>query len=79
MNIRRYTQKDEEAIVDLWNRTCTVDAIDVKKFRRQAIFDENFGVSAELRKWMANSSGLFTGRRGNFPISRGGSSRNAAG
>lgn len=44
MNIRRYTQKDEEAIVDLWNRTCTVDAIDVKKFRRQAIFDENFDV-----------------------------------
>ena len=42
MKLRHYTQKDEQAVVDLWNRSWTFDALDVKKFRRQAILDDNF-------------------------------------
>ena len=42
MNIRNYTQKEEQAVVDLWNRALPFDGIDVSKFRRQAILDENF-------------------------------------
>ena len=50
MDIRNYTQSDEAQVVDLWNRSCVFDAIDVRKFRRQAILDENFDPSLS---WVA--------------------------
>ena len=40
--IEKYRQEYEQQVVDLWNNTCTFDPIDVNKFRRQALFDENF-------------------------------------
>ena len=42
MEIINYLQKYEGQVVDLWNRCCTFDSIDVKKFRKQALFDDNF-------------------------------------
>ena len=42
MEIITYHQKYESETVDLWNRCCTFDPIDVKKFRKQALFDDNF-------------------------------------
>jgi GNAT superfamily N-acetyltransferase len=58
MEIRHYIQKDETEVVDLWNRTCTFDALDVKKFRRQAILDKNF--DADL-SWVALDKGMVIG------------------
>ncbi|MDO5564191.1 MAG: GNAT family N-acetyltransferase [Eubacteriales bacterium] len=40
--IRNFEMKDETQVIDLWNRTLIKDNIDIKKFRRQAIFDDNF-------------------------------------
>lgn len=37
-----YKQKYETQVIDLWNRCCTFDPIDVWKFRKQALFDDNF-------------------------------------
>lgn len=45
MKIVTYTQKHEKAVVDLWNRTLHFDPLTVKKFRKQALFDENFDPS----------------------------------
>lgn len=42
MKIQNYSQAYENEVVDLWNRTLTADQITVGKFRRQALFDENF-------------------------------------
>lgn len=42
MKLELYSQKWESSVVDLWNRTCTFDPIDVERFRRQALFDDNF-------------------------------------
>jgi len=42
MKIINYLQKYENQVVDLWNRCCWFDSIDVKKFRKQALFDDNF-------------------------------------
>lgn len=42
MVIVNYEQKYEKEIVDLWNRTMTADPITVQKFRKQALFDDNF-------------------------------------
>lgn len=68
MEIRHYTQKDEHAVVALWNRTCTFDAIDVRKFRRQAILDENF--DSDL-SWVAVEDskivGFIYGTKRKFP------------
>ena len=50
MQYRHYTQKDETAVVELWNRCCVFDALNAAKFRRQAILDDNF--DAEL-SWLA--------------------------
>lgn len=58
MNIRNYTQKEEQAVVDLWNRALPFDGIDVSKFRRQAILDENF--DPELA-FVAEEEGRITG------------------
>ena len=58
MNIRNYTQKEEQAVVDLWNRALPFDSIDVSKFRRQAILDENF--DPELA-FVAEEEGRITG------------------
>ena len=45
MKIVTYEQKYEKAVTALWNRTLHADPITVKKFRRQALFDENFDPS----------------------------------
>lgn len=42
MDIRQYSQKDEQQVVDLWNETLTADPITIQKFRKQALFDDNF-------------------------------------
>ncbi|MDO4499638.1 MAG: GNAT family N-acetyltransferase [Erysipelotrichaceae bacterium] len=50
MEIKQYLQEYEGQVVDLWNRCCTFDPIDIKKFRKQALFDDNF--NPEL-SWVA--------------------------
>lgn len=42
MSIIYYTQQYENEVVECWNRNCIFDPIDVKKFRNQALFDDNF-------------------------------------
>lgn len=42
MEILNYCQKYESEVVDLWNRALTADPITVQKFRKQALFDDNF-------------------------------------
>ncbi len=42
MEIQNYCQKYEKEVVDLWNKTLTADPITVYKFRKQALFDDNF-------------------------------------
>lgn len=42
MKISNYNQVFEEAVVALWNRTLIADPITVHKFRKQALFDDNF-------------------------------------
>jgi len=42
MEILNYSQKYEEAVVDLWNTTLIADPIIVQKFRKQALLDDNF-------------------------------------
>lgn len=42
MEIVNYSQRFEEGVVNLWNRTLTADPITVSKFRKQALFDDNF-------------------------------------
>ncbi len=50
MNIINYEQQYEARVVDLWNKSCSYDSITVAKFRKQALFDDNF--DAELC-WVA--------------------------
>lgn len=45
MRIVKYEQKYESGVVSLWNETLTADPLTVAKFRRQALFDENFDPS----------------------------------
>lgn len=42
MEILEYEQKDERQVVNLWNKTLTADPITPYKFRKQALFDDNF-------------------------------------
>ena len=42
MEIVNYSQAYEAQVVALWNQCLTYDTITVGKFRRQALFDENF-------------------------------------
>lgn len=42
MNVITYIQKYEKEVVELWNSTLTADPITVQKFRKQALFDDNF-------------------------------------
>lgn len=42
MEIVTYSQRYEEEVVELWNKTLTADPITVYKFRKQALFDDNF-------------------------------------
>jgi len=42
MEILNYSQKYEEEVIDLWNKTLIADPIIVHKFRTQALFDDNF-------------------------------------
>ncbi len=42
MEILNYDQKYEDEVVDLWNKCCSFDTLSKEKFRRQALFDENF-------------------------------------
>lgn len=45
MEILNYTQRYEKEVVDLWNKSLTADPITVHKFRKQALFDDNFDSS----------------------------------
>lgn len=45
MKIINYSQKYEAQVIDLWNRELVADTITVSKFRKQALFDENFDES----------------------------------
>lgn len=58
MEIKNYLQSFEREVVDLWNRCCTFDPIDVGKFRRQALFDDNF--DSDLA-WIALEGGKVVG------------------
>ena len=43
MSIIQYNHRTmESAVVNLWNECCTFDPLTVQKFRKQALFDENF-------------------------------------
>lgn len=42
MEILNYNQRYEKEVVDLWNKTLIADSITVHKFRKQALFDDNF-------------------------------------
>jgi GNAT superfamily N-acetyltransferase len=42
MTIEAYRQQFEGQIVTLWNQTLFADALTVEKFRKQALFDDNF-------------------------------------
>lgn len=42
MEIVNYSQRFEAEVVDLWNKTLTADPLTVEKFRKQALFDDNF-------------------------------------
>ncbi|MBU3227341.1 GNAT family N-acetyltransferase [Clostridium algidicarnis] len=42
MKIINYSQIYEREVVDLWNKTLIADPIIVNKFRKQALFDDNF-------------------------------------
>jgi ribosomal protein S18 acetylase RimI-like enzyme len=42
VKILSYSQYYEREVVDLWNKTLTADPITVHKFRKQALFDDNF-------------------------------------
>jgi len=42
MKIINYSQKYETEVVDLWNKCLYFDSLTVEKFRKQALFDENF-------------------------------------
>lgn len=42
MQIINYSQYYEQQVVDCWNRCCWYDAITIEKFRKQALFDDNF-------------------------------------
>lgn len=42
MIYENYSQKYEAQVIALWNRCCVFDAIEERKFRRQALFDDNF-------------------------------------
>ncbi len=42
MEIVNYRQCYEKDVLDLWNKTLVADPITVEKFRRQALFDDNF-------------------------------------
>ena len=45
MEIRQFKQEDEAAVIELWNKCCTKDTIDLKRFRNQALYDDNFDES----------------------------------
>lgn len=68
MIYENYAQCYEERVIDLWNTCCTFDAIDVGKFRRQAIFDDNFD---QKLSWVAregdNVLGFAFGTKRKFP------------
>ena len=42
MMIVKYEQKYEKEVVELWNQTMLADPITIHKFRKQALFDDNF-------------------------------------
>jgi GNAT superfamily N-acetyltransferase len=42
MELLNYSQEYEKAVIELWNKCLSADQITVHKFRRQALFDENF-------------------------------------
>lgn len=58
MEYINYNQQFESQVVDLWNCCCTFDPLDVNKFRRQALLDDNFDASLA---WVAVENGHVVG------------------
>lgn len=50
MELRHFTQADEQKVIALWNKCCTKDQIQVETFRRQALYDDNYD---ETLSWLA--------------------------
>ena len=48
MDIQNYSQRYEKEVVELWNKALTYDAITVHKFRKQALFDDNYDTELSL-------------------------------
>ena len=68
MMIVNYEQKYEKEVVELWNQTMLADPITIHKFRKQALFDDNFDpalcyVALEEEK----AVGFCLGMRRKFP------------
>ena len=55
---KNFTQAYERAVVDLWNKCVWFDPITVNKFRKQALFDDNFDPNL---CWVALDAGLPVG------------------
>ena len=45
MEITGYRQEYEGAVVEMWNRALFADPVTIEKFRKQALFDDNFDPS----------------------------------
>ena len=55
---KNFTQAYERAVVDLWNKCVWFDPITVNKFRKQALFEDNFDPNL---CWVALDAGLPVG------------------
>lgn len=56
--LEKFSQKWENNVVDLWNRCCPNDPITLERFRKQALFDENYDPQL---CWIAQSEGKVIG------------------
>lgn len=68
MEIVSYRQEFEKEVVELWNRIISTDPVTVAKFRKQALFDDNFdpalcGVALEK----GEVAGFILGTKRKFP------------
>ena len=63
-----YEQKYEKEVVDLWNQTMHADPITIQKFRKQALFDDNFDPSlCYIALEEGRTIGFCLGMRRKFP------------
>jgi len=68
MQIITYRQEYEVAVVELWNRVLWSDPITVGKFRKQALFDENFDPAlCDIALENDNLAGFILATKRKFP------------